>query len=105
MKARGGLGVTEEVGEGDDVLDETGMEVGAEAEGRGEDDVDGHHAVSVGKMDQEKLFYVMSRGLDLNEARRLVVEASFQPVLERIADGDLRAEVEQQIEELIADGK
>lgn len=56
-------------------------------------------------MDQEKLFYVMSRGLDLNEARRLVVEASFQPVLERIADGDLRAEVEQQIEELIADGK
>ena len=41
MKARGGLGVTEEVGEGDDVLDETGMEVGAEAEGRGEDDVDG----------------------------------------------------------------
>ncbi len=71
----------------------------------GEDDVDGHHAVSVGKMDQEKLFYVMSRGLDLNEARRLVVEASFQPVLERIADGDLRAEVEQQIEELIADGK
>jgi Fe-S cluster assembly protein SufD len=71
----------------------------------GEDDVDGHHAVSVGKMDQEKLFYVMSRGLDLAEAQRLVVEASFNPVLERITDKDLRAEVEHYIEELIADGK
>ena len=71
----------------------------------GEDDVDGHHAVSVGKMDQEKLFYITSRGLDLSEAQRLVVEASFNPVLERIEDKALRAEIEQYIEERISDGK
>lgn len=59
-----------------------------------EDDVDGHHAVSIGKMDEAKLFYLMSRGLDLAEAQRLVVEASFNPVLDRIADKDLRAEID-----------
>jgi len=59
-----------------------------------EDDVDGHHAVSIGKMDEAKLFYLMSRGLDLAEAQRLVVEASFNPVLDRIADKDLRTEID-----------
>ena len=70
----------------------------------GEDDVDGHHAVSIGKMDQEKLFYLMSRGLDLAEAQRLVVEASFQPVLARIPEEALRTEVETFIKGRIANG-
>lgn len=59
----------------------------------GEDDVDGHHAVSVGKMDENKLFYLMSRGMDLAEARRLVVEAAFNPVLERVPEQALREEI------------
>ena len=62
-----------------------------------EDDVDGHHAVSIGKMDEAKLFYLMSRGLDMAEAQRLVVDASFQPVLDRIPDADLKQEVEEYI--------
>ena len=70
----------------------------------GEDDVDGHHAVSVGKMDQDKLFYLMSRGLDLAEAQRLVVEASFQPVLERIPEEALRQEIEKYIKGRISNG-
>lgn len=71
----------------------------------GEDDVDGHHAVSIGKMDQEKLFYLMSRGLDLAEAQRLVVEASFNPVLERIPEEALRSEVDEYIKGRISHGK
>ena len=57
-----------------------------------EDDVDGHHAVSVGQMDEAKLFYLMSRGLDISEARRLVVEAAFNPVLDRLGEA-LRQEI------------
>ena len=64
----------------------------------GEDDVDGHHAVSVGKMDENKLFYLMSRGLDLAAAQRLVVEAALAPVLARVPDGQLAAEVREHIE-------
>ena len=69
----------------------------------GEDDVDGHHAVSVGRVDGDKLYYLMSRGLDLNEAQRLVVEASFIPVLERIANPTLKEEIENDIKERISD--
>ena len=64
----------------------------------GEDDVDGHHAVSVGKMDENKLFYLMSRGLDPAAAQRLVVEAALAPVLARVPDGQLAAEVREHIE-------
>lgn len=69
----------------------------------GEDDVDGHHAVSVGRMDEEKLFYLMSRGLDLSEAQRLIVEASFVPILERITNPSLKEEIEDNIKERISD--
>ena len=58
-----------------------------------EDDVDGHHAVSVGRLDDEKIFYLMSRGLDKVEAEKLIVEAAFNPVLEKISDESLRAEI------------
>ena len=69
----------------------------------GEGDVDGHHAVSIGKMDEAKLFYLMSRGLDLAEARRLVVEADLFPVLARISDEALKEEIAASIEGRIED--
>ena len=69
----------------------------------GEDDVDGIHGVSVGKMDKAKLFYLMSRGLDLTEAQQLVVEASFTPVLERITNPELKEEIELAIKERVSD--
>ena len=58
-----------------------------------EDEVDGHHAVSVGRLDEEKIFYLMSRGLDKSEAERLIVEAAFNPVVEKIPDENLRGEL------------
>ena len=58
-----------------------------------EDEVDGHHAVSVGRLDEEKIFYLMSRGLDKSEAERLIVEAAFNPVTEKISDENLRVQL------------
>ena len=55
-----------------------------------EDEVDGHHAVSVGRLDEEKIFYLMSRGLNKAEAERLIVEAAFNPVVEQLEDKNLR---------------
>lgn len=69
-----------------------------------EDDVDGHHAVSVGKIDESKLFYLMSRGLDLMDAQRLIVEASFNPVLDRIADEALKEEIGEVLQRRLGDG-
>lgn len=58
-----------------------------------EDEVDGHHAVSIGRLDEEKIFYLMSRGLDESEAERLIVEAAFNPVVDKIPDENLRGEL------------
>lgn len=69
-----------------------------------EDDVDGHHAVSVGKIDEGKLFYLMSRGLSMADAQRLVVEASFHPVLDRIKDEALKEEIDTYLQGRLENG-
>ena len=69
-----------------------------------EGDVDGHHAVSIGRMDADKLFYLMSRGLDERAAQQLIVEASFNPVLARIGDEGLRAEIGAYLERRLLGG-
>lgn len=65
----------------------------------GEDDVVGNHAVSSGKINEDKLHYLMSRGLSPAEARKLVLEAAFNPVLELIDDEVLRQEIDSYIKE------
>ena len=67
-----------------------------------EDEVDGHHAVSVGRLDEEKIFYLMSRGLDKSEAERLIVEAAFNPVVEKISDDNLRGELLENLQRRLA---
>jgi Fe-S cluster assembly protein SufD len=42
------------------------------------------HGATVGPLDPETIFYIQSRGVPADEARRLVVEAFFEEVLEKI---------------------
>jgi Fe-S cluster assembly protein SufD len=42
------------------------------------------HGATVGRVDREDLFYLMSRGLTRSEAERLIVRGFFQDVLDRI---------------------
>lgn len=58
-----------------------------------EDDVIGEHAASAGQIDQNKMFYLMSRGLDQNTAKILVVESSFEPILELLPDKEVKEKV------------
>ncbi len=55
-----------------------------------EDDVIGEHAASIGKIDQDKLFYLMSRGLTEFEARKMVVKASFEEIFNEIHEETIR---------------
>jgi Fe-S cluster assembly protein SufD len=48
------------------------------------DDVRCTHGATVGKIDQDLIFYLESRGLPREEAEKLVIEGFFDPVLERI---------------------
>lgn len=71
----------------------------------GEDDVDGHHALTVGRQDEEKIFYLMSRGLDENDAERLLVEAAFNPVVEKIDDEKIREKIFAEIQTRLGEKK
>lgn len=64
-----------------------------------EDDVEGQHAASAGKIDSNRLFYLMSRGLSELEARKLLIEAEFRPVTDRIPDPVLRDAVSEYVKE------
>lgn len=55
-----------------------------------EDDVSGEHAASAGQINEDQLFYLMSRGLSLNEAKKLIVTASFRPILDKIPIEDMK---------------
>ncbi len=48
------------------------------------DDVRCTHGATVGKIDNEQVFYLRSRGIEKVEAERLIVEGFFEPIMQRI---------------------
>lgn len=66
-----------------------------------EDNVEGEHATSTGKPDGEKLFYLMSRGFTEQEAKQLLVEASFTPLLNKVELEELREDLVCRIQGVI----
>jgi Fe-S cluster assembly protein SufD len=65
------------------------------------DDVRCSHAATVGQLDEEELFYIMSRGIPRADAERLVVFGFFGDVLDRLpmpgVVRELRAAIEKKI--------
>ncbi|MFN8108864.1 MAG: SufD family Fe-S cluster assembly protein [Thermoleophilia bacterium] len=60
------------------------------------------HAGAVGRVDDEHLFYLRSRGVPTDVAKRLIVLGFLQEVLEQITLEDLRHELEQAVSEKLA---
>ncbi len=64
-------------------------------------DVKASHEASVGQLDREKLFYLMSRGIGETEAKMLAVEGFFEPLLKclpaELAE-DMRKTVRERLE-------
>lgn len=48
------------------------------------DDVRCTHGATVGKIDADPMFYLLSRGIPSEEAERLIVEGFFDPIMQRI---------------------
>ena len=66
-----------------------------------EDDVIGEHSASIGKVDENKLFYLMSRGLTESNAKKLIVESSFKPILNSIEDEGIKNKLLDELEKRI----
>jgi Fe-S cluster assembly protein SufD len=61
------------------------------------DDVRCTHGATVGKLEQEPLFYLKSRGIPQREAERLIVEGFFDPIMQRIPYEGVRLRFQQAI--------
>ena len=64
-------------------------------------DVRCSHAGAVGRVDDEHLFYLQSRGVPKDVAKRLIVIGFLQEVLEHIGFDELREELEAAVEEKV----
>jgi Fe-S cluster assembly protein SufD len=49
------------------------------------------HAAATGRFDDEQLFYLQSRGISADEARRLVVRGFFADIVRRIGVAEVEA--------------
>ncbi len=49
------------------------------------------HAATIGKLEEEPIFYLMSRGMTRADAERLIVVGFFDPIMERIPFEEVRA--------------
>ena len=63
-----------------------------------EEDVQGNHASSAGKVDEKALFYIMSRGFSYKEAMKLIVKTKFNNILESINIEYLKEEIINEID-------
>ena len=55
------------------------------------------HAATVGRFDDEQEFYLLSRGIPPEEARRLIVRGFFSEVIGRIPVANIREELENRV--------
>ena len=65
-----------------------------------EKEVAGKHAASVGRMNREMLFYIMSRGFSKKQAESMMLEANFAKALDKIEDEELRKEISSEVHKL-----
>jgi Fe-S cluster assembly protein SufD len=65
------------------------------------DDVRCTHASTVGKLDEEEVFYLMSRGIPRPEAIRMVIQGFFDPVMQRIPFEGVRGRIFDRILEKV----
>jgi Fe-S cluster assembly protein SufD len=61
------------------------------------DDVRCTHGATVGKLEQEPLFYLKARGIPQKDAERLAVEGFFDPIMQRIPFEGVRERFQQAI--------
>ena len=65
-----------------------------------EDDVSGEHGVSSGKIDPQKLFYIMTKGISYEDARKLIIKANFNNIINEITDEELQERIIEIIEKI-----
>lgn len=64
-----------------------------------ENDIQASHAATLGRVNENDLFYLESRGLDKKEARRILIFAMFKPIKYMFFNEEMKAKIGRYIEE------
>ncbi|MEM4312100.1 MAG: SufD family Fe-S cluster assembly protein [Nitrososphaerales archaeon] len=56
------------------------------------------HSASVAQIDEEEIFYLMTRGMSELEAKKIIVHGFFQPALEKISILEVRKKIRELVE-------
>ncbi len=62
-------------------------------------DVIAGHGSSFGSLSEEEMFYLSSRGLDEEKARKIIVQGYFEPIITKISSGIIQNEIREIIRE------
>ncbi len=68
-----------------------------------ENDVQASHAMSIGRMDEDQLYYMMSRGLTLAQCTSLIATGYLMPITDTLPNEELRASLKQEMERKITE--
>lgn len=63
------------------------------------DDVNCSHGASLGQIDEEQLFYLLSRGLNENQANKLIISGFLEPIIKQIDNQEIQNKIIALIEE------
>ncbi len=64
------------------------------------DELEASHGATTGQLDPKQLFYLQSRGVALVEARKMLVVAFANSLIEEIRDGRIKEQIQEAFEEL-----
>lgn len=67
----------------------------------GEEDVEGNHGASVGKISDEIIYYLATRGFDEESATKLIIRSKFNTAVSQIYDEKIRGDLTRRIEEVL----
>lgn len=67
----------------------------------GEEDVDGRHGASIGQLGDDTLFYMESRGIDEDAAKKLMIRARMESIARMIPDEALIVHIQQYIRTIL----
>ena len=70
-----------------------------------EEDVAGNHGASIGRLDDDLLFYLTSRGFSEAEAMRMMARAKIEAICRRLGDRKMQESVERYLEGEMRDGE
>lgn len=70
-----------------------------------EEDVQGSHGATIGRLDEELLFYLCSRGMSLESAAEMITRARLDAVCKKIGDEAAEQLVQNYLEEVKVNGK